>query len=104
MATHDIVRSYPLIDELLEARRNLFNNTEAVYAGYRNHAYHILNFARQWVETNPDRDEKLAICAVFHDIAAWPNGNLDYLRRRRTRPTPTSTRPVEALGNPRCGP
>jgi hypothetical protein len=79
MANPDLVRSYPLIDELLEARRNLFAGNESVYQGYRNHAYHILNFARQWMDPRPDRDEKLAICAVFHDIAAWPDGNLDYL-------------------------
>ena len=79
MATHDIVRSYPLIDELLEARRNLFGGNAAVYDGYRSHAYHILNYARQWIEPNAERDEKLAICGVFHDIAAWPDGNLDYL-------------------------
>ena len=79
MATHDIVRSYPLIDELLEARRNLFAE-DAVYAGYRSHTYRIVNFARQWIEPSPERDEKLAICAVFHDIASWPDGNLDYLK------------------------
>ena len=79
MATHEIVRTYPLIDELLEARRSLFGGNDAVYAGYRSHAYRILNYARQWIEPNPERDEKVAICAVFHDIAAWPDGNLDYL-------------------------
>ena len=80
MATHDIVRTYPLIDELLDARRKFFNNDDAVFAGYRNHAYHILNFARHWMEQRPERDEKIAIAAVFHDIAAWPDGNLDYLK------------------------
>jgi hypothetical protein len=80
MTTKDILHRYPLIDELLEARRNLFGEQQDVYVGYRNHAYHILNFARQWRETSPEGDEKLAISAVFHDIAAWPEGNLDYLR------------------------
>jgi hypothetical protein len=32
------------------------------------------------VGPGPERDEKLAICAVFHDIAARPNDNLDYLK------------------------
>ena len=79
MTTKDLVRSYPLIDELLEARRKLFGGNEAVYAGYKSHAYHILNYARQWTDPTPEKDEKVAICAVFHDIAAWPDGNLDYL-------------------------
>src|SRR5258705_10277852 len=64
---------------LLNYSRDLFGE-EAVYAGYRSHAYRILNFARRWIDPSPERDEKLAICAVFHDIAAWPEGNLDYLR------------------------
>lgn len=78
----DIVRRYALIDELLDARRRLFGGDEAqaVFTAYRNHAYHILNFARQWAPASPVRDDKLAIAAVFHDIAAWPDDNLDYLR------------------------
>ena len=79
MAPQDIVRSYPLIDELLEARRNLWPD-QAVFAGYRNHTYRMLNFARQWIAPSPERDEKLATCAVFHDLAVWPDGNLDYLK------------------------
>ncbi|MDN5874167.1 MAG: hypothetical protein L0H29_07290 [Sinobacteraceae bacterium] len=77
-----IVHDYPLIDELLDARRSVFGGTdqEGVFRGYRNHVYHILNFARQWIDPSPERDDKVAIAAVFHDIAAWPNGNIDYLR------------------------
>lgn len=76
-----LVLKYPLIDELLDARRAVFGGpeSEAVFVGYRNHAYHILNFARQWIAPSAERDDKIAIAAVFHDIAAWPTGNLDYL-------------------------
>ena len=35
---------------------------------------------RQWIEPTGDSDDRLAICAVFHDLAAWPDDNLDYLR------------------------
>jgi hypothetical protein len=81
-APYHIVHRYGLIDELLDARRSVFGGPEGerVFAGYRNHAYHILNFARQWIEPSPERDDKIVIAAVFHDIAAWPNDNLDYLR------------------------
>lgn len=75
-----IIHDYPLIDELLEARRDIFGGDDPVFVGYRNHCYRILNFARQWTPPNPEREDKIAICAVFHDIAAWPNDNLDYLR------------------------
>ena len=76
-----LVLKCPLIDELLDARRAIFGGpeAEAVFVGYRNHAYHILNFARQWIAPSAERDDKIAIAAVFHDIAAWPTGNLDYL-------------------------
>ena len=78
---HPIIHNYPLIDELLDARRSVFGGAESepVFVGYRNHAYHMLNFARQWVDPSPEREEKIAIAAVFHDIAAWPGGNLEYL-------------------------
>lgn len=80
--SREIVHNYPLVDELLDARRGVFGGTdnEDVFRGYRNHVYHILNFARQWVEPGSERDDKIAIAAVFHDIAAWPSGNVDYLR------------------------
>lgn len=81
-APRNVVRHYALIDELLEARRTVFGGTEGepVYQAYRNHAYRILNWSRQWTAPSPERDDKIAICAVFHDLAAWPNDNLDYLR------------------------
>ena len=78
----DIIRKYALIDELLDARRTVFGegaDKEREFIGYRNHAYHLLNFARQWVDPSPEREEKIAIAAVFHDIAAWPDEDLDYL-------------------------
>ncbi len=76
-----IIHKYALIDELLDARRSVFGGAESepVFVGYRNHTYHMLNFARQWVDPTPEREEKIAIAAVFHDIAAWPGGNLGYL-------------------------
>ena len=75
-----LVHHYPLVDELLEARRVVFGGHDAVFAGYRGHAYRMLNYARQWTPPSSDRDDKIAICAVFHDLGAWPNDNLDYLR------------------------
>ncbi len=79
MTNTDILRDVPLIDELLEARKKLFGGDENVYAGYRNHAYRMVNLARRWAPATPERDEKLAICGVFHDLGAWPDDNLDYL-------------------------
>ncbi len=76
----EIVHDYPLIDDLLNARRTVFGGNEAVFSGYRGHAYRMLNYARQWTPPSLHRDDKIAICAVFHDLAAWPNDNLDYLR------------------------
>lgn len=80
--TREIIHKYSLIDELLAARRSVFGGAEeeGVFGGYRNHVYHILNFARQWIDPVSGCDDKIAIAAVFHDIAAWPKGNVDYLR------------------------
>ena len=75
-----IVHDYALIDELLDARRAVFGSDDAVFSAYRGHVYRMFNFARQWTPASAERDDKIAICATFHDIAAWPNDNLDYLR------------------------
>jgi hypothetical protein len=78
MASREILHTYPLIDEIFEARRNLFAE-EGVYRGLRNHAFRMVNFARQWIDPSPERDDKLAVCAAFHDIGVFPSGTLDYL-------------------------
>ncbi|MGB9225866.1 HD family phosphohydrolase [Mycobacterium sp.] len=67
----------PLVDEILESHRQCAHGDEAGYDAYKAHGYRTVNFARALTPDRPDRDEKLAIAAAFHDLAAFET--LDYL-------------------------
>ena len=74
----DIMRSHPLVEEILDAHRERACGDDAGYAGYRGHVYRVLNFARVLVaDEDGDRDTKLAIAGAFHDLEAF--SSLDYL-------------------------
>ena len=77
MITPDILRSLPLADEILESHRQRAHGDEAGYDAYKAHVYRVVNFARALAPHGPDRDDKLAIAAAFHDLAAFDT--LDYL-------------------------
>lgn len=68
---------HPLIDEILDARREHARGQDAAFEGYRNHAHRILNFVRAITQTTEVDDEKVAIAAAFHDLCAFDG--LDYL-------------------------
>jgi hypothetical protein len=72
----DLVRN-PLIDEILDARRDFARGQHAAFEGYRNHAHRILNFARAIASLTPEEETKIAIAAAFHDLCAFDG--LDYL-------------------------
>lgn len=73
-ATADLLRTHPLVEEILDSHREHAGGDERGWAGYRGHVYRVLNLARVLV---PDRDDKLAIAAAFHDIDAF--STLNYL-------------------------
>jgi hypothetical protein len=68
---------HPLIDEILDARRDVAHGQDVAFEGYRNHAHRILNFARAIAALSPEDEEKVAIAAAFHDLYAFEG--LDYL-------------------------
>jgi HD domain len=68
---------HPLIDEILDARREYARGDVAAFEGYRNHAHRVHNFARSIASLSADDEDKLAIAAAFHDLCAF-NG-LDYI-------------------------
>jgi len=72
-----MLRSIPLAEEILESHRHRAHGDEAGYDAYKAHVYRVVNFARALTPEAPDRDDKLAIAAAFHDIAAFDT--LDYL-------------------------
>ena len=72
----DLVR-HPLIDEILDARREFARGQDAAFEGYRNHAHRIHNFVRAISSLSPEDEDKIAIAAAFHDLCAFDG--LDYL-------------------------
>lgn len=77
VTTPEIIRSSPLAEEILESHRDRARGDDAGYDAYKAHAYRVMNFARALTPDLSDRDDKLAIAAAFHDIAAFDT--LDYL-------------------------
>ena len=59
----------PLIDEILDVRREYARGGTAAFEGYRNHAHHVYNFARSI--TSPEDEDNVAIAAAFHDLCAF---------------------------------
>lgn len=76
-APPEIVRTHPLVEEILESHRARAHGDDAGYDAYRAHVYRVVNFARAFVAPDGDRDDKLAIAAAFHDLAVFDT--LDYL-------------------------
>ena len=77
MATLEILRNLPLAEDILESHRHRAHGDDAGYDAYKAHVYHVVNFARALTPDEPGRDDKLAISAAFHDLAAFDT--LDYL-------------------------
>ena len=68
---------HPLIDEILDERRDFARGHTAAFEGYRNHAHRVYNFARSIASWPPDDEDKAAIAAAFHDLCAFDG--LDYI-------------------------
>jgi len=72
-----LVREHPLIEQILDEHRDRARGDAAGWNGYRGHVYRIFNYARALAPDVPERDDKLAIAAAFHDLEAFTS--LDYL-------------------------
>jgi hypothetical protein len=68
---------HSLIDEILDARREVAHGDDKGFEGYRNHAHRVQNFARAISSPTAEDEEKLAIAAAFHDLYVFDG--LDYL-------------------------
>src|SRR5258705_11641410 len=69
--TREMLRGIPLVEEILESHCYLARGDDAGYDSYKAHVYRVVNFARALTPDGPGRDDKLAIAAAFHDIAAF---------------------------------
>jgi hypothetical protein len=68
----------PLIDEILDAHEQIGADDPDGYEGLRGHAHRVYHYARALSEsTDPDRDDKIAVAAAFHDLEVFRS--LDYL-------------------------
>lgn len=74
----EIVTSYALLDDLIEPERE---RTAPNWEGLRCHCYRMLNFARNLAPDEPERDDRIAIMAAFHDLPVFYDGSLAYLER-----------------------
>jgi hypothetical protein len=76
-ATVDLLRTHPLVEEILDGHREHAGGDERGWASYRGHVYRVFNLARAVVPDRDDRDDKLAVAAAFHDIDVFRS--LNYL-------------------------
>jgi hypothetical protein len=60
-ATADLLRTHPLIEEILDSHREHAEGDERGWTSYCGHVYRVLNLARALV---PNHDDKLAIAAA----------------------------------------
>ncbi|MES0873379.1 HD domain-containing protein [Sinimarinibacterium thermocellulolyticum] len=72
-----IHQDFPQLDALLERWRDALG---ADHEAYRNHLLRMLNFCFALARPDTDAQRKLVIAAVFHDLAIWTHGTIDYLR------------------------
>jgi hypothetical protein len=77
VTTPEVLFSLPLAEEILESHRYRAGGDDEGFDAYKAHVYRVINFARALSRDAPERDDKLAIAAAFHDLAAFDT--LDYL-------------------------
>lgn len=77
MTIPEVVHTHPLAEEILESHRYRAHGDDVGFDAYKAHVYRVFNFARALSGDAPGRDDKLAIAAAFHDLAAFDT--LDYL-------------------------
>jgi hypothetical protein len=65
------------LDELLNAHADVIGRD---FVAYRNHTYRVANLCCELSSPQPDRLEKIAIAAAFHDMGIWTDRTFDYLQ------------------------
>ena len=72
----EIVRNYPLIEQILPSWKDQIGEN---YNGYRGHIYRMFNCCLALKNCSEEEVTKLAIAAAFHDIGLWSDHTVDYL-------------------------
>src|SRR5262245_61837764 len=71
-----LIMSLPTVEEVLDDHASLLGHD---LIGYRNHVYRVMNLCLAIVEGSRVELEKIAVAAVFHDLAIWTNKTFDYI-------------------------
>lgn len=71
-----LLTEIPTLNELLRAHAAELGKD---FTAYRNHTYRVVNLGVALSSDDPERLEKMAIAAAFHDLGIWTDGTFDYL-------------------------
>ena len=71
-----IVERHPRIDEVLDAFASELAGDRVAYRG---HVYRVFHFCRALAAGAGERDDAIALAAVFHDLGIWSDRTVDYL-------------------------
>ncbi len=74
--TYRLQTEVPLLDEVLGFHAAELGKD---FAGYRNHAYRVVNFCTALRREDPASTQKIVLAAAFHDLGIWTDGSFDYL-------------------------
>ncbi len=74
--TEHLLVEIPTLDRLLDDHAAELGRD---FTGYRNHTYRVANLCVLLSPDAPERLEKIAIAAAFHDMGIWTDGTFDYL-------------------------
>ena len=72
----EIVKTHPLIEEILAIWKDQIGET---YDGYCGHVYRMFNCCLALKDCSEEETRKLAIAAAFHDIGLWSAHTVDYV-------------------------
>src|SRR5688572_10446450 len=73
----EIREQHPTIDGVLEAWEERLGGDALAY---RNHVYRVFNLSLALVPESAEREDLIAVAAVFHDLGIWSHSTFDYLR------------------------
>lgn len=77
-----ITSDLPLVEEILSDWRLALAQD---YTPYRNHAYRVVHFCRQFMPLDELRDQQVQVAACFHDLGIWSDNTFDYLESSARR-------------------
>ena len=71
-----LLTQIPTLDAVLSRHASLLGQD---FEAYRNHAYRVANLCAWQGPRGPERIEKIAVAAAFHDLGIWTDRTFDYL-------------------------